>query len=247
MAKPSDRSYTHPVRVRRTSSGDGQSTAAFSVFCTHRGRSLPIDECSSCEFCDGFTLDFADRNSMLRCRRPTDLSSVEREPGHDQTSAGVTPIAEVMTAAVWCVTADVSVETVTAVFLERGISGAPVVDDDGFPIGLITKTDLLRERRVEGDTEDHQPLRIHTLAGDQIDLGPGFHADRVARATVGEIMTPVAFTLPERAPLARAAALMSFEGVHRIPVVSDEGQVVGILSALDIVKWVARQDGFIVP
>ena len=60
-----------------------------------------------------------------------------------------------------------------------------------------------------------------------------------ARATVADIMMPIVFALPENATVAKASALMVFEGVHRIPVVSSGGQVVGILSSLDILGWLA--------
>ncbi len=58
---------------------------------------------------------------------------------------------------------------------------------------------------------------------------------------------PKAFTLPASATLSRAAALMAFEGIHRVPVVSTDGRVVGIVSSLDVARWLARNDGYIAP
>lgn len=55
------------------------------------------------------------------------------------------------------------------------------------------------------------------------------------------------FTLPESASLSKAAALMAFEGVHRLPILSNDGKVVGILSALDVLRWLAKQQGYVVP
>jgi CBS domain-containing protein len=69
-------------------------------------------------------------------------------------------------------------------------------------------------------------------------VGPG--------ATVGDIMTPVTFTLTEDASVSRAAALMAFERVHRVPVVDAGGKVVGIVSALDVLGWLGREDGYVV-
>jgi CBS domain-containing protein len=40
---------------------------------------------------------------------------------------------------------------------------------------------------------------------------------------------------------------MAFEGVHRLPVVSDGGEVVGILSALDVLRWFGRRAGYLIP
>ena len=37
----------------------------------------------------------------------------------------------------------------------------------------------------------------------------------------------------------QAAALMAKEGVHRIAILSERDQVIGILSSLDIARWLA--------
>ena len=58
--------------------------------------------------------------------------------------------------------------------------------------------------------------------------------------TAADVMMPLAFTLDERASIARAAALMAAEDVHHVPVVARSGRVIGIVSALDIVRWLAR-------
>jgi CBS domain-containing protein len=67
-----------------------------------------------------------------------------------------------------------------------------------------------------------------------------------ADVTVGEVMSPFAFTLDERAPVAHAAAMMAMEGVHHLPVVAAGGEVVGMVSTLDVTAWVARQAGYLV-
>lgn len=129
--------------------------------------------------------------------------------------AELTPISTVMTTDVTCVRADLPVEALAALLLERGISGTPVVDADGFPIGVISKTDIVRARLADHDDG----------------------------ATVGEIMMPLAFTLRPRESIARACALMAFEGIHRVAVVSETGHVVGVVTPLDVVRWLARPGG----
>lgn len=68
---------------------------------------------------------------------------------------------------------------------------------------------------------------------------PGAAASRVA----ADAMMPLAFTLDERATVAHAAALMASEGLHHVPIVSAKGRLVGLVSSLDIVRWLARNDG----
>jgi CBS domain len=56
---------------------------------------------------------------------------------------------------------------------------------------------------------------------------------------VVDAMLRVALSVPESAPIARAAALMTSQRVDRVAVVSDDGILVGVLSALDVMGWVA--------
>ena len=143
-----------------------------------------------------------------------------------------------MSQSVTCLTADVSVEALTALLLEDNISGVPVVDAEGFPIGVVSKTDILRERFENADLYDEPlPIAERRAAG----LDDGYRLTPLSRVTVGEIMMPVAFTLCETDSLANAATLMSVEGVHRVPVVGSDGRVVGILSALDLARWMAHE------
>jgi CBS domain-containing protein len=64
-----------------------------------------------------------------------------------------------------------------------------------------------------------------------------------AGAKVADAMTRVALSVAETAPLARAAALMSSHAIERIAVVSADGIVVGVLSALDVIGWIASPAG----
>lgn len=74
----------------------------------------------------------------------------------------------------------------------------------------------------------------------QSDLLDG--SSRAAR-TVRDLMMPIAFSMNEHAPVGAIAAMMAYEGVHRVPVVDDEGRVVGLVSALDVARWVAMVTG----
>ncbi len=66
-------------------------------------------------------------------------------------------------------------------------------------------------------------------------------------AKVADAMARVALTVPETAPLARAAALMAEHRAERIAVVSDDGVAVGVLTAMDVVVWLAGDGGPLAP
>jgi CBS domain-containing protein len=62
--------------------------------------------------------------------------------------------------------------------------------------------------------------------------------------TAGDVMMPLAITLNTHATVAHAAAMMAVEDFHHLMVVSTDHVLVGIISTMDIVRWLARNDGF---
>ncbi len=58
---------------------------------------------------------------------------------------------------------------------------------------------------------------------------------------------PPSPSIPDDATLSQAAALMAYEGVPQLAVVTRSGEVVGQVSALDVARWLAEQDGYILP
>ena len=149
-----------PVRVRRTVHGNGRVETSLSTFCRSRGRSVGLEDCLHCADLDGLSIDPAGEDASVRCTAQGAAASAPRRSDdalRAAVGADATPLQEMMTRDVTCVTADFSVEDLTALLLERNISGVPVVDVDGRPIGVVTKTDLLREFSNRGDSEQVEP------------------------------------------------------------------------------------------
>lgn len=63
------------------------------------------------------------------------------------------------------------------------------------------------------------------------------------RKTVRDVMMPHAMTLRTHDSLSRAVSLMSKESFHHVLVVDDEGTLRGVLSTLDVTRWVASVAG----
>lgn len=135
-----------------------------------------------------------------------------------------------------CVRKDTSLETVVDLLLEHDLSGLPVVDEDGGPIGFVSKTDLLRDLRDRGDTEEA------VREGDDED---GMHQTVLARRLASELMTPAVFWLDESAPLSRAMALMVYEKISSLVVVDENRRVVGVLTAHDALRRMAEASGYV--
>ena len=62
--------------------------------------------------------------------------------------------------------------------------------------------------------------------------------------TAGDIMMPLAITLNQHATIAHAAAVMSVEDFHHVMVVASDHTLLGVVSTMDIARWLARNDGF---
>jgi CBS domain-containing protein len=228
------------IRPVRTLSGSGEEETVLTVWCPRQRATVEIDACATCGRCQGWVLDPTERESFLMCDPGVHLSK-DVEAADDKSGP---PVREIMSAGARVVKPDVSVETAISLMVEHGISGVPVVDDDGRPIGIVSKSDLVRLMQDRGDDEVVEHKARMQVGDVDVDLPPGYHVERLVKATVEDVMTPLAFSVHEGTRLARAAALMAWEGVHRVTVTSDDGRVTGVLSAMDVLKWVAREGGY---
>ena len=135
------------------------------------------------------------------------------------TIAGLVPLTEIMSRELTCASRDLGADRVAELMIGNHIGCVPVVEDPGRPIGMITKRDFVE----------------HLLAADR---------DALASRTAAELMMPMAIALGEHATIAHAAALMASDDIHHIAVVDREGRLIGVVSTMDIVRWLARNDGF---
>lgn len=137
-------------------------------------------------------------------------------------------VIEVMTTDVLTAAPDTPLKEVARVLTARGISGLPVVDDDGRVLGVVSEADILaKERRPRAG----RPAR---------DLpDPRQKAD--AR-TAGEAMTAPAITITAGHRVDAAAALMLDCSVNRLPVVDADGRLAGIVTRADLVRAFASSD-----
>jgi len=193
--------------------------------------------------------------------RPLQRAGKARRKQADTTSAADavapampaddTPVSSIMSTRIISFTADTTVETATRTMLERGISGAPVVDEAGRPIGMVSKTDLLEAWYEQGKAEADEAAEEGELTVQQggytCSLGGGFHVEHTQSVAVGDIMVPYLLAVSSRAPISLAAALMAYEGVHRLLVLNESNEMVGIVSSLDVLRWLAQLSGFCLP
>lgn len=125
------------------------------------------------------------------------------------------------------------IKTVARLLLERGVSGLPVVNDEGRVLGVVSEGDIVIKERGVAQTDGHA-YRWLFGADERVAL------KREAR-TAAEAMTCPAVTIEPQRSIAAAARLMVARSVNRLPVVSG-GTLVGIVTRADLVRAFARTD-----
>jgi CBS domain-containing protein len=133
--------------------------------------------------------------------------------------------------------ATATVAEASRILRNRDVSGAPVVDDTGRPVGVISRTDLALGWE-HAETERHRVFYT-TVTGEVPGLQELPEMTPFGAKRVSEVMMSLIFSVQERDPVRKAAELMATEGIHRV-IVLDGTCLVGVLSASAIVAAVAR-------
>jgi CBS domain-containing protein len=142
-------------------------------------------------------------------------------------------VSELMQSDVVAVAPETSLKEVAAVLTERAISGVPVVAD-GRVLGVVSEADIVVTE--QGPAQSRGRILDWVLAGGQAD------EQVLAARTAGEAMTEPAITISAGADVSLAARRMIDAGVKRLPVVTGDGELVGIVTRSDLVRAFARSD-----
>lgn len=122
----------------------------------------------------------------------------------------------------------------------NGISGAPVVQD-GKPIGMVSEADIVRAVLPHAHVVRGRPTLF-----DAMELAlTGKHRPAPKTAKAADVMTTPVVRIAPDASIWRAADVMGLSNVKRLPVVDDEGSLVGIISRADLVRAMAKDDAHI--
>jgi CBS domain-containing protein len=137
------------------------------------------------------------------------------------------------------VSPDAPVEQIVAVLRDHWIPGVPVVDGDGRCVGIVTEADLV----LPDDQGDlHLPHYIN-LFGGTVFLEPlGRYEQRLRKAfasTAADMMTREPDTVAPDATVKEAARLIHESGHNRLPVVDEDGRLVGVVTRLDVLGALA--------
>lgn len=129
--------------------------------------------------------------------------------------------------------------SVHQLFVEEEINGAPVVDEKGDVLGVISSLDLLRGVQDEygaGVATAPRYFRDELqYSGPDWSRTPEDFQDRLGHLTAADVATREVVSVSPDATLAEVAATMRRQRIHRVLVV-DSGQVVGLLTTFDLLR-----------
>jgi CBS domain-containing protein len=131
--------------------------------------------------------------------------------------------------------AEATVGEALALFTDRGFGAAPVIDEAGRPVGVLSRTDILIHEREQG----RRPSMGDGTGWDEeptLFVRDGFSAQIVDPMPVRDLMTPVVFTVGLDTPADRVVEQMRLLKVHQLFVIDEALTLVGVISALDVVR-----------
>ncbi len=122
-------------------------------------------------------------------------------------------------------------------FVDEEITGAPVVDETGRLLGVISSVDLLRAVEEEHDAASAGSRYFQDIlefSGSEWQEGPDDFQDRLGEQTVSDAMTRGGITVAPETAVSEVAATLRKHRIHRVFVV-DGDQLCGVISTFDLV------------
>jgi len=158
---------------------------------------------------------------------------------------------DLMTSKVLTVSPSMTLLDLERFLVSHKITGAPVVDGAGRVVGVVSRSDIVRQLVVESSVADYlvdyqsDGGVLGTMdAESETMLEASISADHLRQQTVDDVMIGDVICVSPDTPLAELAKLMSGRHIHRL-IVTDAEKPVGIVSSLDLVARIA--DGSIAP
>jgi len=145
---------------------------------------------------------------------------------------------DVMQEQVVCVGPNTPLINVYRLFVEEEINGAPVVDETGALLGVISSSDLLRVVQEENEQASSDASYFQedpSLAGLGWHDGSAEFQSRLSQRTVQDAMTPAIVSVTPDTSLPVIAKTFRSDRVHRVLVVEDD-KLLGIISTFDLVR-----------
>ncbi|MFA4933891.1 MAG: CBS domain-containing protein [Candidatus Omnitrophota bacterium] len=146
-------------------------------------------------------------------------------------------IKDIMTKNVITVSPEMKIHKLAELFIDKNISGAPVVDEAGKLLGVVKEEGVIFQ-----DKKVHLPTFINLSFG-FITLGSERYNEEIKKitaSTVSSIMEKDITTINPNIEIEDAATLMLEKEIYYLPVV-DKDKLVGLITKKDIVRAIAKE------
>ncbi len=140
---------------------------------------------------------------------------------------------DIMTSTVLTVTTETTIKELVDLFSQHNISGAPVVDEAGNLIGIVTENDLIDQTK-----KLHIPTVITIL--DSIfylenPIKMEKEMKKMAGTKVLDIYCPHPVSVKPDSTIEEIATIMAEKNIHTLPVLEDK-KIIGIIGKKDIIR-----------
>ncbi|MCM8813796.1 MAG: CBS domain-containing protein [Candidatus Omnitrophica bacterium] len=143
---------------------------------------------------------------------------------------------DIMSTHLRTVAPDLSIRDLANFFMEENVSGAPVTDESGAFLGIVTEEDLIfQDKKIQVPTFVNFFASLIPLGVTQMEA----EIKKVAGTRVAEVMQTDPVTVTPQTLLDEIATLMTDGHAHYLPVL-DQGRLVGIITKRDVIRAVAR-------
>jgi CBS domain-containing protein len=134
---------------------------------------------------------------------------------------------------------DATIREAVALFTDKGFSAAPVIDAAGRPVGVLSRSDIIVHDREKVEylapvPEYYDQSELEVRSGEH--LRNGHQVERVDPTLVRDLMTPAVFSVSPQTRAGKVVQQMLALKVHRLFVVDESDVLVGVISALDVLR-----------
>jgi CBS domain-containing protein len=143
-------------------------------------------------------------------------------------------VGDIMVTNLPTVKAETSLDDVVDLLVTQAQRRVVVVDDQNHVAGIITDGDLLKQAR-----ENERPGLVQALTR-RLPAGKGGKSP-LANRTAADVMTRDPVTVQPQTPLPDALGLLLSHKIKRLPVVDDEGRLVGLVGRSEVLQALSRE------
>ena len=141
--------------------------------------------------------------------------------------------ADVMTPNPMSIRAEATVAEAVAALTDRGFGAAPVIDEAGRPVGVISGADLL--------LHDREHMTHMARNPEPAEVPEGFEVEDADPTLVADVMTPAVFGVRPETPMPEVVERMLALRVHHLFVIDEGGALIGVISPLDVLRALKRE------